>query len=154
MKSVPVLPRILGLAGLLPQLACLLAIAFGGPEWRWTALALAWAYAALIFTFLGGMWWGFCAARGEFGRAPSWLWIASVIPSLVALATFVPWIFGQEWPGPSLLVLGIGIIGSLLVDRRIGSNAPKWWLALRIPLSLGLGAMTLVIALTALIMET
>ena len=154
MKSVPVLPRILGLAGLLPQLACLLAIAFGGPEWRWTALALAWSYAALIFTFLGGMWWGLCAAPGETGRAPSWLWIGSVIPSLVALATFVPWIFGQEWPGPSLLVLGIGILGSLLVDRRLGSLAPKWWLALRIPLSLGLGAMTLVIALTALIMET
>ena len=49
--------RRLGYAGLLPQIAAL-ALFAGGGEWGWVALAAGFAYAALIFSFLGGVWWG------------------------------------------------------------------------------------------------
>ena len=148
MGAIPVWPRWLGLAGLLPQWACALAVFLGPEEWRWTALAIGWAYAALIFTFLGGMWWGIAASRvRENERVPAWLWVASVLPSLGALATFVPWVLGLAWPQPQLGVLAIAIVASLWVDRRIAPSAPSWWMRLRVPLSLGLGAATLLLAM-------
>ncbi len=148
MTQVPPLPRWLGLAGLLPQFACLLALCAGPETWRYAALAIAWGYAALIASFLGGLWWGIAASRLREGeRVPAWLWIAAILPSLIALATYLPWVFGAEWPGPSLVVLALVLVGSLWVDRRIAPSAPAWWMGLRVPLSLGLGAATLLIAL-------
>ncbi len=151
MSKIPPLPRWLGLSGLLPQLACVLAVWFGPPEWRFTALAIGWGYAALIFSFLGGLWWGLAAAESSAGRdVPSWLWAVSVLPSLWALVTYIPWIVGANWPGPSLLGLALAIFASLLVDRWIAkeiSSAPAWWMSLRIPLSAGLGLLSILLAL-------
>jgi NhaP-type Na+/H+ or K+/H+ antiporter len=48
---------ILGFAGLLPQIAALLALLVLGPRWHGAAVIVAFAYAALILSFLGGMWW-------------------------------------------------------------------------------------------------
>ena len=145
------LPRILGLAGLLPQLACVLAVWIGPLEWRFTALAIGWGYAALIFSFLGGLWWGLAAAESAAGRqVPAWLWLLSVVPSLWALVTYLPWIAGANWPGPSLVGLGLAILASLFVDRRIGTElqvTPPWWMALRTPLSCGLGLLSILLAL-------
>ncbi len=150
MSSIPASPRNLGFAGLLPQFACLAAAWAGPPEWRWSALAIGWAYAALIFSFLGGLWWGLAAASpDEARRAPQWLWVAAVTPSLLALATFLPWVFGAVWPGPSLLVLGAAILVSFLVDARLVTIRPTWWMVLRVPLSLGLGTATVLLGLAA-----
>lgn len=147
MVAVPPLPRWLGLAGLLPQLACLAVLWFGPETWRYAALAIAWGYGALILSFVGGLWWGIAASRMREGeRVPGWLWAVSVGPSLVALATYLPWVFGEEWPRPSLVVLGIALAASLWVDRRIAPSAPRWWMALRVPLSLGLGLATLLVS--------
>lgn len=136
----------LGFAGLLPQLAALLALVSGEPDWRFVALAAAFAYAALILSFLGGLWWGIAAANA--GRAPTWLWIASVAPSLIAFASAVPWMIGASWPGPSLVVLGGVLVLTLTVDRRIVALglAPPGWMKLRTPLSLGLGVLTIGVA--------
>ena len=146
MIAVPTLPRRLGLAGLLPQAAVVATLGFGSSWWHYNALSLGYAYAALILSFLGGMWWGL-AARAD--RPPAWLWIAAVAPSLLALATAVPWAIGVAWPGPSLVVLALALYASLLVDRRLVAMglAPPWWMALRVPLSTGLGTLTLLIAL-------
>lgn len=143
----PTIARLLGFAGLLPHIAVVLVLLERNNELRFFALAMGYAHAALILSFLGGIWWGF-AARAE--RAPLWLWVAAVLPSLIALASFLPWATGEPWPGPSLIVIGVALIGSLGVDwqlHRIGL-APEWWLRLRLPLSLGLG--TLSIAMAAL----
>jgi hypothetical protein len=147
---VPVVPRRLGLAGLMPQFVFMLAVWSGPGEWHWTALAAGWAYAALIFSFLGGMWWGIAALRLADGAAvPGWLWLAAVLPSLLALVSFMPWVFGREWPGPSLAWLGLGLLVSPLVDRQIARLVAPWWLRLRLMLSVGLAIPTLLLAWAA-----
>ncbi|KQT32261.1 hypothetical protein ASG29_10605, partial [Sphingomonas sp. Leaf412] len=136
--SVPRLARILGYAGLLPQAFAVMVLLKDDPATRFAALAFAFAYAALILSFLGGTWWGLATRGGE--RTPAWLWIAAVAPSLLALATALPWWTGQTWPGPSLLVLAGALVAALAVDRAIVAHdlAPAGWIALRLPLSLGL----------------
>lgn len=134
----------LGLAGLLPQLAALMAVVHGGPA-AWTALAVAFGYAALIFAFLGGIWWG--VALGQ-PLVPRWGYAVGTLPSLIALALWFPWMVGWPWPGPQLVWLGLMIAGSPLIDRALGF-APPGWLALRWQLSLGLGGLSVAIGVLA-----
>ena len=143
--SPPLVPRWLGLAGLLPQLAAVAVVLSGDGPLHFAALSLGYAYAALILSFLGGLWWGIAASRPD---APEWLWVAAVAPSLIALGSAVPWALGEPWPGPSLLILGIALIGALGVDITLARRGlgPSWWISLRLPLSLGLGGLTLALA--------
>lgn len=139
-------PRVamaLGYAGLLPQLACVAVIMLGPPLWHYSALSLAFAYPAVILSFLGGMWWGLASNRGE--GTPTWVWIAAVVPSLLSVASALPWAIGAAWPGPSLVFLGQSLLISLVVDRRlvVQELAPGWWMRLRVPLSVGLGGLTI-----------
>jgi Protein of unknown function (DUF3429) len=140
-------PILLGLMGLLPQ-AIFLAFVLSGSEWRWVALAMGWGYAALIFSFLGGVYWGLALANQ---RREIWLYLAAVVPSLIALASYFPWTMGWEWPGPSMAILGLCLIISPLVDYQISKvvTLPESWMPLRWCLSIGLGVMTLVLAVTA-----
>lgn len=144
--GIPPIARLLGLSGLLPQLGAVALLLSGDPQSRFSALAIAYAYAAIILSFLGGLWWGL-AARTD--SPPRWLWFASVAPSLIALVTAWPWMVGLRWPGPSLVVLGVSLIGALLVDRALvrAGIAPPGWMALRVPLSLGLGVLTILAAI-------
>lgn len=130
--------RALGYAGLLPQILCI-ALILMGHEWRYSALAGGFAYAAAIFSFLGGVWWGQALASG---RATSGAYVIAVMPSLLTLALFLPWTFGWEWPGPALFYLGALILGSPLIDRALGYAAPDF-LRLRWHLSIGLGSLTI-----------
>ncbi|NBB24658.1 DUF3429 family protein [Porphyrobacter sp. SLTP] len=130
--------RALGYAGLLPQIICI-ALILMGHEWRYSALAGGFAYAAAIFSFLGGVWWGQALASG---RATSGAYVIAVMPSLLTLALFLPWTFGWEWPGPALFYLGALILGSPLIDRALGYAAPDF-LRLRRHLSIGLGSLTI-----------
>lgn len=141
---VPPAARWLGALGLAPQAAMLVILLTGDPASRFSALAMAFAYAALIFSFLGGLWWGLASAAAN---PPRWLWVAAVMPSLVALALCIPWAIGTTWPGPSMLWMGAAIIASLLVDVRLVAIgiAPSWWIHLRAPLSLVLGGLTIAI---------
>ena len=143
--ATPRSARALGYAGLLPQVACLLAVMGGGPL-GWTAQALAFGYAGLIFSFLGGVWWGVAIARPE---VPRWAFAVAVAPSLLALALWFPWMVGWRWPGPQLILLGACLGGSALVDRALWPGPPGW-LRLRRSLSLGLGGLTIATGLLAL----
>jgi hypothetical protein len=140
--DLPLIARILGYAGLLPQAAATLLSAAGSPEYRFSALSLAFAYAALILSFLGALWWGLAAAYR--GTAPSWVWPVGVAPCLVALGTCLPWAMGGEWPAPSLFALALGIAVSPIVDWRLdrAGLCPPGWLRLRVRLSLGLAVLT------------
>jgi hypothetical protein len=134
--------RALGYAGLLPQIICT-GLILMGHEWRYSALAGGFAYAAAIFSFLGGVWWGQAVASG---RAGTGAYLLAVLPSLMAVALFLPWTFGWDWPGPALLYLGALILGSPLVDRALGYAAPDF-LRLRWHLSIGLGLLTILLGL-------
>lgn len=149
MRDVPTKARALGLAGLLPQAALLIAVWLGPAEWRAPAMTLAALYAALILSFLGGTWWGLAASAPAAERRASlgWLWMAAVLPSLVALACLAPLAMDWRWPEPSLMMLGAALLVVLGVDARAVEIAPRWWMQLRVPLSIGLGALTILIAL-------
>ncbi|MDC0886408.1 DUF3429 domain-containing protein [Altererythrobacter sp.] len=144
-QSVPQAAYWLGLSGLLPQLA-FVALAIYGGGWGWIALAAGFAYAALIFSFLGGIWWG---QAMQSDRVPRWAFAVAVMPSLLALGLFLPWTVGADWPGPSLLWLGLMLCLTPFVDRSLnfGDGA---WMAFRWRLSLGLGGLTVILSLLAL----
>ncbi len=136
-----------GYAGFLPQIMAL-ALAFADPEYRWTAVAAGYGYAALIFSFLGGIWWGFGVVARKVGVDVAPILALAVAPSLIAFASYLPWIFGMEWPGPSLAVIGLCLIASPLADRWLMQRCdlPQGWMRLRWHLSLGLGSLTLLLA--------
>lgn len=141
--ALPGIASALGLAGLLPQVLVVAALLFSGPAVSFKALSIGYAYAALIVSFLGGAWWGLAAMGGS--RTHRWVWFAAVAPSLFALATAWLWAAGGSWPGLSLVALGAVLALSLLVDLRLKAAGltPSGWLALRMPLSLGLGFLTI-----------
>ena len=143
--SLPAAAKWLGYAGLLPQILAVAMILYD-PTLEWIALAGGYGYAAFIFSFLGGVWWGLAL---NAANPPSWLYPVAVAPSLIALASYLPWIWGLEWPEPSLWILAIGLLLSPLVDRALARHfpLPDGWLRLRIHLSVGLGVLTLVLAI-------
>ena len=140
---------LLGFAGLLPQ---------GGAVWLTTGdhskattlgYAVALFYGAVILSFLGGIWWGLAMRRLD-RQAP--LAAAAVLPSLVAVA-IIAWagVLGTDAsPGP-LVALGAALLLTLPVDRHLVTTgeAPAGWMRLRIPLSLGLGGLTILAGVLA-----
>jgi hypothetical protein len=143
------LPRsaiVLGISGLLPQIL-VLGLTFDDAD-RFVGLAAGYFYAALIFSFLGGLWWGVAISNSS---APKWIFVAAIMPSLIAFATGVPWMTGAPWPGPSLVVLGMMLLASVLVDwkLRVLKLISAEFLGLRVILSAGLGLLTLMLALRA-----
>lgn len=148
---IPKLPGaalLVGYAGLLPQLFAA-ALTFSGAEYRWTGLAAAYGYAAFIFSFLGGIWWGFGMIARKDGVDAAPVFALAVAPSLIAFATYLPWIWGLDWPGPSMAVIGLALMLSPLADRWLKQrcNLPEGWMKLRWHLSLGLGGLTLLLAI-------
>jgi len=134
----------LGLAGIVPQALCLVAVV-AIPSARWFAVAAGCCYAAVILSFLGGLWW-MAALIG--GRRDPGSYLLAVMPSLVGWAALLPWCFGWRWPTPSLIVLAACLVASPLVDRALPSAAslPPAWLRLRGVMAGGLGIMTLALA--------
>ena len=142
LHPLPNLARVLGYAGLLPQIAALALLVSGPIEHRNFAELFAITYAALIFSFLGALWWGLAAAHVD--RAPAWIWLAGVVPSLISLFVFLPWATGHLGTPSTLFTLALGIAGSALVDRRLDELkfCPPGWTNLRFVLSIGLGTLT------------
>ena len=142
-------PRIawyLGAAGLLPQVFALAATMREGD--RFIGLAAGYFYAALILSFIGGLWWGVASASDD---PPDWLYGAAVAPSLIAFASGIPWMIGATWPGPSLALLGLAIIACLRVDNLLLRHGliSVGLFRLRLALSFGLGSLTLALATRA-----
>lgn len=153
---------VLGFAGLLPQAAAVLLMILGRSGYPFAhavGLLIASVYAAAILSFLGGIWWG-VAVRREQGQGM--VMALAVLPSLVAVALLcwagaratllgsIAAIVGGHLRAP-LLALGVAIILTLLVDRRLiaSGDVPQDWIRLRAPLSLGLGGLTVVAGLFA-----
>jgi Protein of unknown function (DUF3429) len=143
LQSLPRGAAALGLLGLLPQL--LAVINALEPEYRYIGLSAGFFYAALIFSFVGGIWWGIAIGREA---PPVWLFGAAVMPTLIAFGTGIPWMIGGTWPWPSLMVLGGGLLLSPLVDVRLLKLGwiSRGFFALRLVLSGGIGSLTLLLA--------
>ncbi len=139
------LARALTLIAVLPQLLLLYALQTDGQA-SWTAPAAAFAYAAFIFSFLGGYYWGVALLMQP--QKPI-VFVVGVSPMLISFTLFLPWLWGWNWPGPQLIVLGIAIMLSFLVDWRMLRDAlPKsGWLSARLIASFGLGITTTLIGL-------
>lgn len=75
-------------------------------------------------------------------------YILAVLPSLLAVALFLPWSFGSGRTGPALLSLGALVMLSPLVNRALG-DAARDFLRLRLHPSIGLGTLTIVVGLLA-----
>ncbi len=129
--------RLLGFAGLAPAAAAAILIALG----ERMAVIVSVFYPLLILSFLGGIWWGFAmrtpARQGVLATI-------AVVPSLVAMALGAGVLMTQG-SGWSLVAIGVALMLTLPVDRWLVTHgiAPPGWMALRVPLSLGLGAVTI-----------
>jgi hypothetical protein len=145
-RRVPVAARVLGALGLAPSVLIILARLTTDVDSPITGLlmTLGVAYSLMILSFLGGIWWGIACTRAGDERQTSMLAIA-VAPTIIALVLFV---FAQAYPVIATAVLALCIAGTLLVDRKLleWDLVPIWWMRLRMPLSLALGALTLVLA--------
>jgi Protein of unknown function (DUF3429) len=141
--KLPRLAFFLGLSGILPQLMAG-AVLLHPPHAAFGQFA-AFLYAALIFSFLGGLWWGVAATNPTASR---WLYCIAVMPSLIAFAAGLIWIARTGLPGQSLMIVGLGLLVAPFVDWQLDRRGlvPKGWLAMRIILSTGLGVLTLLIA--------
>ncbi|MFN3287237.1 MAG: DUF3429 domain-containing protein [Sphingomonadaceae bacterium] len=137
---------LLGASGLLPAIAALVALLWGPVEWRGVATHALAAYAAIILSFLGGAWWGLGTGAEDSARPPLAAVLAvSVLPSLAGWAALlVDRVAGLTMLGLLFLVVLPG--DAWLTRARL---APAWWPRLRVPLSLGMAALSLVAAAAA-----
>ena len=144
LPRLPSIARWLGFAGLLPQLLLTAVMFSEASDSGSRAASLALVYSALILSFLGGTWWGL-AARSK-AQVPWWIWLSAIAPSLIGFAALVATVTGQD-PQVSLYVVGGSLFGALGVDYRLATTSmcPIGWLVLRVPLSLGLGGLTILI---------
>ncbi|PZO78211.1 MAG: DUF3429 domain-containing protein [Sphingomonas hengshuiensis] len=142
----PVAALLLGYAGLLPPMIGI-AIRVVDPAKGGMMLALSLLYAALILSFLGGIWWGAAAARVHGAALTLWLAVA-VVPTLVALAAGAV-LFASVVSAAA--IVAAGLLAALLVDMALvrAGHVPPWWMTLRVPLSVGLAALTLLAGLLA-----
>ena len=142
--SIPLVPLLLGLGGLVPFWALAFSrvtgVAFGvSPAMVSPALA---AYAATILAFLGGIRWGL-TIRGSDQRNAGVDYGVAVVPQLIgwaALAVPDPW---------RLFLLGLVVLALGPLDRNlvVRGLAPPWFGRLRLILSLGAGAALFLAAL-------
>lgn len=132
--------RALGFAGLLPQLGAALLTRLG-PNADVGGI-VAFIYGGLILSFLGGIWWGF-AVRRTAGQGA--LALTAVLPSLFAFGLALMAGRGLLTLGWALALLGSAVMLTLVVDRHLATTgeASAGWMGLRVPLSLGLGALTI-----------
>ncbi len=103
--------------------------------------ALALIYSAVILSFLGGIWWGVAVVRAPMEEQASLFGLA-VVPSILAVLLVG---LSLRWPVIASTLLGLVIFATPLVDRALRARQllPPWWMRLRVPLSLALGALTI-----------
>ena len=145
-ETIPTPALMLGAAGVLPFVVTALQVSFGwpfSPRLTGPALYNLTIYGAVILSFLGGVQWGFVAAKPARHPLASWRRYAiSILPSLAAWAGL--WLAARN----GLLVLTASFVLALFYDLWTAGagEAPRWYGRLRI----GLTAVVVVCLLAAI----
>lgn len=137
-NSVPRSALLLGLAGLLPFIwGCItlyspslaqMTLSIIGPRFIGPYVGLA--YGTVILSFMSGVLWGF-ATKAEGGQATTG-YMLSVLPAL--------WAFFMVGGGPvsAAVNLIVGFLAVLALDYAFWTwgLAPRWWMILRVILTI------------------
>jgi hypothetical protein len=137
MKTIPLAPLLLGLAGLIPFVWGALTYLID-PLAQWGAQTLGprfvgpyvqLFYGSVILSFMSGVLWGF-ATKAEGARAATGYGL-SVIPAL--------WAFFMTGGGPTTAGMNLifGFLGLLALDFAFTNwgLTPRWWMSLRVLLT-------------------
>jgi hypothetical protein len=136
-RRIPRTALLLGLAGLIPFLwsaATHLSPVLAGWAGQWMLPMFIGPYVGLsygivILSFMSGVLWGF-ATKAE-GREAAFAYALSVIPAL--------WVFFMvtDASANSTIYLAAGFVGLLVLDTifSVWGLAPRWWLRLRVVLT-------------------
>ena len=132
-RTLPLFATLLGLAGLIPLIAC--GIAALGTQGDRAMLALV-AYGAVVLAFLGGVHWGFALIDPVDRGARQRLGLG-VLPSLVGWVALLLTIAVNAQAGLILLVLAF--LGVVIVEARArrAGLMPPGYMRLRYVLSAG-----------------
>jgi len=148
MTSVPLSARLLGFAGLLPffwgagtlYLPAMQEFTMAQLGPRFVGPFVLLNYGTIILAFMSGVLWGF-ATRAE-GELATLVYCLSVVPAL--------WAFFFVGGGPvsAAIMLIAGFLAVLAIDVFLWTNelTPRWWLKLRIPLTIGVCACLAIVA--------
>ena len=119
----------LGYLALLPFALGTALVWFAPAEWSARAAGAVSAYAAVVVSFIGGIYWGLGFQKND----PHWtLFVWGVVPSLVAAAALMLPV------AAALVVHGATLIVCYLVDRKFyPANEIGRYLPLRLQLTLG-----------------
>jgi len=126
--KIPLPALALGIAGLIPFIACtlsLVAVHAIADEIVWRSLQ---AYGAVILSFLGAVHWGAAIVSGNtlhLGKSLGF----GVLPCLLGWAVLSI----QPPPGGTLALLMLGFTGQFVADRLATDRGllPPWYLDLR-----------------------
>lgn len=146
-RPLPLPVRVLGLSGVLPQVLCLAAVlAEAGSPGGTVPAALGLAYAALILSFLGGLWWMAALQQGVTRAGP---YGVAVLPSLLGWVALFPLALGLDVVPSALGFVGVLLLLSPLIDLYLARSIPlpAGWVRLRMMMAGGLGLLTLALAL-------
>jgi hypothetical protein len=128
-RDTPVAARWLGLMGLIPFGATIVAGLIPVLPLHSVAPRALLAYGAVMLSFLGGVRWGLAIAKTGHADLFSPLLIG-VSPSILG------WIALLVSGSTGLLPLALGFAALMVADLRL-PLAPAWYGALRLPLSVG-----------------
>lgn len=122
--TIPRIPLILGLAGLIPFVLGAALASFGGAALEQAiGIGMLLEYGTVILAFMSGVLWGFAAKGWNLGYG------LSVIPALWAF--FASFLDDQA----RMIALAIGFAAVFGLDYAFRHLAPEWWLRLRIMLT-------------------
>lgn len=135
MRQRPIVPYVLGIAGLIPFVGLsALTLMLGYPAGEITAVLLL-AYGALILSFLGGTRWG--AEIQSRPESPSAIMLScAMLPPLTGWAALgLEVMASARGPAFGLLITGLAI--QMLWDMTAVRNGffPRWYMPLRILLT-------------------
>ena len=131
-NRIPLPALLLGFAGLIPPVALTGAALLDAGLFAPSTPGFVRTYAAVILSFIGGSWWAFALKE----ERPSWVLLGlAVVPALLGWGAIF-WFYPPQALFGLAAMLGASLgVDALLVRRRL---APRWWLRLRVPLSVGL----------------